>query len=246
MSISVVLQARFGSSRLPGKAMLPLGKLLILETVALRALKISADSYWFVTTVLEEDDVLAQTCLELGYQVFRGEIDDVLSRFEAVALASGAEVMVRVTGDNPLISFELANQMISDFSKVNSNYDSMRPSEDWPLGLLPEVFRSKSLKKIRKHLENSDSYHLTHVTSLLGQVGDVYFFKLKQDWTTAKGWRLTLDEPRDYLLFTEISRIYEPKSLADISSLELLEILELNSNLKLLNNNVLQKRIEEG
>jgi spore coat polysaccharide biosynthesis protein SpsF (cytidylyltransferase family) len=226
--------------------MLPLGDLVILETVARRALKISADSYWFVTTELEEDDALAQTCLELGYQVFRGEIDDVLSRFEAVALASGAEVIVRVTGDNPLVSFELTNQMIRDFSKVNSKYDSMRPSEDWPIGLLPEVFKSKSLNKVRKHVRYSDSYHLAHVTSLLGQVGDVCFFELKPDWTATKSWRLTIDEPSDYLLFTEISRICAPKTIAEISTSDLLEILEQNNSLKFLNSNVLQKKIEEG
>jgi spore coat polysaccharide biosynthesis protein SpsF (cytidylyltransferase family) len=246
MSVAVVLQARFGSHRLPGKAMLPLGSSFILDTIAKRALRISADSHWFATTTLAEDDALAQTCLELGYQVFRGEVEDVLSRFEAVATASGAEVIVRVTGDNPLISFELSNEMVSEFSKFHSRYDSMRPDEAWPIGLLPEVFRASSLQKIRKGLKPSETYHLSHVTSRLSRVGEVCFFQLKQDWIGLEAWRLTIDEPRDYLFFTEISRIYAPKLLEEICSSEILEIFRQNRNLACLNGDVRQKLIEEG
>jgi spore coat polysaccharide biosynthesis protein SpsF len=246
MSIAVVLQARFGSQRLPGKALLPLGNSTVLDSVARRSMKISGNSHWFVTTDLKEDDPLAEICRNLGYEVFRGEVHDVLSRYEEVLKKTGAETIIRVTGDNPLTSFELANEMISEFVTIEKHFDSLRPADTWPIGLLPEVFRSSSLSKIRLGLKISESYHLSHVTSRLSQIGEINYFEINDEWLDTGFWRLTLDDAADYLLFTRLAGILSPESMSETSSRKLLNVLRNNISLSQLNAEVRQKRIEEG
>lgn len=246
MTTALVLQARFGSQRLPGKALLPFGRTTVLESAAKRALKITADSYWFVTSKLPEDDALAEICKNLGLSVIRGDVDDVLSRFESVVRMANPTIIIRATGDNPLISYELANKMVREFKIIRKKIDSLRPSSEWPIGLLPEVFNADSLKQIRVGLKESEKYHLSHVTSRLDNIGNIKYFPISNEWSSLSNWRLTLDELEDYELFSKLSEIYAPKIIEEISSADLIDLLKKNSSFSHINSMIRQKLIEEG
>ncbi|MEY3012015.1 MAG: hypothetical protein RIT45_750, partial [Pseudomonadota bacterium] len=104
MRCVVVVQARMGSSRLPGKVLRPIGSRSMLAHVVARCRAAAGvDDVVVATTVEATDDALVQACAELGVRVVRGPVDDVLTRFTLAAAATDADLVVRVTADCPLL-----------------------------------------------------------------------------------------------------------------------------------------------
>src|SRR4051794_8965599 len=99
-----IIQARMSSSRLPGKVLMPIsGRPSILFTCARVARARNIDAICVATSVDPSDDALAACVEEAGIAVYRGSLDDVLDRFAGAARVHGAEIVVRLTGDCPLI-----------------------------------------------------------------------------------------------------------------------------------------------
>lgn len=99
----VVLQARVGSTRLPGKALATIGGISLLERCLRRLLLSRVGQVVLATTTLAEDDVLAAVAARMGIGVYRGSADDVLGRFLAAATAFRFDIVIRATGDNPAV-----------------------------------------------------------------------------------------------------------------------------------------------
>jgi spore coat polysaccharide biosynthesis protein SpsF len=99
----IILQARLGSTRLPGKALATVGGISLLERCLRRLLLARAGQVVLATTTLPEDDVLAAAAARMGIGVFRGSADDVLERYVAAATAFAFDIVIRATGDNPAV-----------------------------------------------------------------------------------------------------------------------------------------------
>jgi len=102
-AVGIVLQARFGSSRLPGKALATLGGMSLLERCLRRLLLSRVGRVVLATTTLAEDDALAKVASRMGVAVYRGSADDVLDRYAAAVAEFGFEIVIRATGDNPAV-----------------------------------------------------------------------------------------------------------------------------------------------
>lgn len=205
--VLAIIQARFGSTRLPGKMLLPVidnkGALeLMLERVR-RAIQLQ--KVVVATTTSPEDDRLADLCKRLGCECFRGDEEDVLDRYYKAAVAFGSpEVIVRLTGDCPLHDPVIIDKLVNRFLDSQADYVSNIDPPTFPDGLDTEVFSFSALEKAWK--EACLKSEREHVTSYIRNHMDKFKavnIKCEKD-LSAHRW--TLDEKEDYEF---ISRIYE-------------------------------------
>ncbi len=171
-----IIQARMGSSRLPGKMMMDLCGQPLLHWVLSRVKKTKlADSILLATSDTIKDDPLEKLAQDLKVPVFRGSEMDVLGRFVAAAQMAKADSVVRICGDNPLISPEEIDRLISFFEKVmkeESTSDNLyafnfasKLGNQYPDGFGAEIFSMALLKRISKLDEKLSSRE--HVTKYI-------------------------------------------------------------------------------
>ena len=137
-----IVQARFNSTRLPGKVLKLLqGRPMLLQQIhrVERAKRI--DQVLVATSDGLEDDVIALMCAKHGVQCFRGSLDDVLDRYYKAALQFEAEHIVRLTGDCPLIDPNVVDSVIEHHLREGNDYTSNTQPPTFPDGLDTEVVR---------------------------------------------------------------------------------------------------------
>ena len=110
-----VVQCRFGSTRLPGKALKPLAGRSLLSHVLQRAQAMPVDGVVLATTDLPDDDLVVEEAVKLGVQVVRGSEKDVLRRVKLAAAIAQADVVMRVTGDCPLLAPDVGRAVMRNF-----------------------------------------------------------------------------------------------------------------------------------
>ncbi|WP_231741618.1 cytidylyltransferase domain-containing protein [Paucibacter sp. KCTC 42545] len=162
-SCLAIVQARLSSSRLPGKVLMPLAGmpmiLFMLERVKRATL---IDQIVLATSTDPSDDALAAAVREAGYAVHRGPLDDVLTRFAGAAQASDAELIVRLTGDCPLIDPALIDRVISQLCAQKLDYCTNSEPASYPDGLDVEVFTRQALLQAAEHARlPSEREHVT-------------------------------------------------------------------------------------
>ena len=150
--VVLIMQARMGSSRLPGKSLMPLAGQPLVGRVIERVQRCkSVDKIILATTKKTQDDPLETLGKEHGVEVFRGSENDLVDRYYQAALACGADVVVRVPADNPapepseidrVIEYHLQSQ--NDFS---SNYPDVFDN-GYPDGIGAEVFNFEALQRV--------------------------------------------------------------------------------------------------
>src|SRR4051812_15484060 len=121
--VVAVIQARMGSSRLPGKVLMPVaGKPLLWHILhRLRRCR-TLDSVAIATSTDPRDDALQQFCAEQGVTCIRGSLHNVLERYRLAAEATGAETLLRVTGDSPLIDPGLIDYLVSGMTAQDADF----------------------------------------------------------------------------------------------------------------------------
>lgn len=147
MKTVAVIQARMGSTRLPGKVMMDLGTVPVLDWVYNAALASRTDMVVIATSVLEQDDPIAEFCEKNGYPYVRGSESDVLDRFMRVAMETHGDVFVRLTGDCPFHDPQIITEVIRLRQMTGADYASNIDPPTWPDGLDVEVFTRKALKE---------------------------------------------------------------------------------------------------
>jgi spore coat polysaccharide biosynthesis protein SpsF len=163
LNFDVILAARMGSSRLPGKALLPLAGVPMIQAQLRRLLTSRlAASFALATTTLNEDDLLAEAAEAEGIRVFRGEVDDVLARYCGAATALGAEYVVRVTGDCPFVDGESLDFCLKACESLG-NFDLASTHGRFPVGIDYEIVHSTTLRKLHESaaVTPQDREHLT-------------------------------------------------------------------------------------
>lgn len=166
--ILAVLQARMSSSRLPGKVLAPvLGQPMIARQLERLRRSRRIDELVVATSVDPSDDPLAEAVAALGVTVFRGDLQDVLSRFCRVLEARPqATAMVRLTADCPLTDWTLIDALIERHLAEDADYTSTNlPERTWPHGLDAEIVRPAAL--LRAGREAVDPYEREHVMPFL-------------------------------------------------------------------------------
>jgi len=200
--IVCIVQARMGSSRLPGKVMLPIGNNTVIGNIILRLSKSKLISEIIVaTSVNKENDLLEKFLLENDFKVFRGSENDVLERYYNAAIYTDADLIVRITGDCPLIDSRLVDEMLADFLSSNIDYESNISPATFPDGLDIEIFKFKALKYA---YENANSeYDKEHVTPYIRN-SEIFTKKNFYSKVDLSEMRWTLDESFDYELIKKV------------------------------------------
>ncbi len=196
-SRGIILQARMGSSRLSNKIMKIIGGKPELEQVYDRCKMADVGEVIIATSDKKENDIIEQFCKEKGIKYFRGAEEDVLDRLYQTALKYGLDIIIRITGDCPLISPEIINKAIKEFKKDEMDYLSNAVSRNYPRGLDVEIFSFKALE-IAHELAKEKSER-EHVTSFIYGHPD----KFRLGYLTTEGGlehpeiRLCLDTQED-------------------------------------------------
>ena len=242
MKIAAIIEARMTSSRLPGKVLMPALKKPMLGRLIERLQSVSLLSeIVLATTTNPADDVLEKFAQDERIAVFRGSENDVMTRVIGAAESVGADVVVEITGDCPIIDPDIVSQTIQMFlSNPKANYVSNAHIRSYPDGMDVQVFSVNTLKNsaaltsdpldhehvtlhIRNHPELFPAVHLVAPPSLF--------------WPELG---LTLDEQADYVLLEKIINKLEPENPL-FGCREVIQLLINNPQWVAINNGVTRK-----
>jgi glutamate-1-semialdehyde 2,1-aminomutase len=151
MKTVAVIQARMGSTRLPGKVLQNLGGKPVLKWVIEAAQAApGVDETIVATSTNPADDIVVQKCMEWGVRSVRGSETDVISRFMVAAEFSGADVLLRLTGDCPFQDPQVMGEVVRLRKVTGAAYASNIDPPTWPDGLDVEVFTRQTLEIAHK------------------------------------------------------------------------------------------------
>ncbi|WP_025678686.1 cytidylyltransferase domain-containing protein [Paenibacillus massiliensis] len=239
MKTIVVIQARMGSTRLPGKILMPLGDHDNLYYVTARCKRIpGVDEVIVATSRLAQDDAVQQWCDKHQIVCSRGSEEDVLSRFMEAAKPYQPVFVVRVTADCPFVDIEMAQDMIRLIQE--KGVDIVDLSAALPRGLAVEVLSYSVLQYMDEH--GQEPRHREHVT--------YYAYEYKEQFKRAAylppanrlypQLRITLDTAEDYALISAIAQHFNDPY---VSSEEVIQYLLEHPELASLNAHVEQKPV---
>ena len=162
MRIAATVQARMGSTRLPGKTLKPICGKPMLELLVERLKRSKVDDVVIATTVAGADEVISDLAAEWGVKAFRGSEEDVLDRVLSAAEAFGADIIVEITGDCPLLDPEVVDRCIDYFLANDFDYVSNVVQRTYPRGLDTQVFPVAVLDEVsRKTNDPADREHVS-------------------------------------------------------------------------------------
>lgn len=241
-----VVQARTGSSRLPGKVLRPLLGRPVLEWVVRAAKDVGSLSEVVVATTEEPaDDPVAELGARLGVRVVRGSVDDVLDRYLVALDGLGADAVARFTSDCPLLDPQVASTVVAAWlaAQEHDHVSTVMP-RCLPRGLDAEVARVDTLESIAAELTTPElTHHRTHVTSYLYSQPERFRVLGVAFHPRADDLRVTLDTEDDFAL---ISAVADRLGDAPPSHRDVVSLLRSESSLVALNAHVEQKSLEEG
>ncbi len=237
MKTIAIIQARMGSTRLPGKVLKPLAGDTVLGHVVRRVRAAQRlDGVCVATTEAVAEGPIVAECARLGVGCFRGSEPDVLARYFGAAQARGAEIIVRVTSDCPFFDGALLDEMLARFHATPGlDYLSNVQERRFPRGLDAEVFTFAALA--RAHREATQPHEREHVTPYFYQHPErfrLHSFVGTEDWS-AHRW--TLDTPVDWQF---VEAVYAALG-ANFTTADVLNLLKARPELARLNAHVEQK-----
>ncbi|MFD3259383.1 cytidylyltransferase domain-containing protein [Paenibacillus lentus] len=240
MSTIIIIQARMGSTRLPGKVLMSLGNTTVLDYVVKRCQLIKGvDQVIVATTQLATDDLIENWCRDNNVACFRGSENDVLSRYYYCASQYNPQYVIRVTSDCPFVDYELASSALDTMLK--------NPSEvlvfegNLPRGLAVEIISFEALE--RMHLEGLEPRYREHVTYYAYEYPEKFkttTFFLEDEYNYPK-LRITLDTPEDYNLCKKLS--YNVENSLFSSSKNIIKYLNEHPEVAAINEHIKQKPV---
>ena len=233
-----IVQARIGSTRLPGKVLLPLlGRPMLSRVVERTARAAGVDEVVVATTIDPADDVIVDLAGEHGWALERGSQTDLLDRYLQAARAHDADVVVRITSDCPLIDPDLIDRTIDAFLDSGADYasSSLEP-RTWPRGLDVEVIGRAALERAWR--EDGDPAWREHVTPYLYRHPELFQIERVASPDDQSGHRWCVDTAADYEL---VRRIYEALGRDDFPWRDALAVVDANPDWAALNRAVSQK-----
>ena len=235
MKIVALVQARTGSVRLPQKVLKPILNKPMIELLLSRlSLSTELDEIVVATSEEKRDDKLESTVESLGFKCTRGSEKDVLNRFYKSAKFLEADVIVRITGDCPLVDSKLVDECIRGYKKYKVDYFSNIDPATYPDGLDIEVMSFQSLERANR--EADSDFDREHVTPYIRN-SDSFSKSSIQNEEDLSSQRWSVDEPEDLIVVTKIFEYFSPDIFFDWKKvLELLkvrpELFEDNKKIK--------------
>lgn len=223
-NIAIVLSARMASSRLPGKAMLPLCGVPIVQFIIDRLRKSKyCEKIILATTTRCEDDILVNLAHILNIPVFRGADKDVAARYIDLAHQFKLDWIVRVTGDCPFIDGFSLDHCLSQWSRKDEEV-LWTTKRAFPIGIDYELISCAALKQEWSKMSISEKEHVT----LRFYRSDLEVFKLKRHFVPPLSWpkvsrELTIDTREDYDQASSWVKHFDSR---DFSVLDLLYLLK--------------------
>lgn len=219
--IAFIIQVRMNSSRLPGKAMLPIplvsGRPVIDWIISqLKHNKIGADIIVATTGDLSDAPILTY-CRQNDIKYFQGDENNVLSRFVSIIDNDKYDHVIRITGDNPLQDIHIIESVVGQHVHHNNHYTC---TEGLPIGMNVEVIRGSTLKEIscKSNLKESDKEHVTlYIRNNEKYKKEIIYYHSEFN---IKKLRLTLDYPSDYALLSILLSIKDSESKSGITLVE--------------------------
>ncbi|MBI2358467.1 MAG: glycosyltransferase family protein [Deltaproteobacteria bacterium] len=239
-AVCAIIQARIGSSRLPGKVLRRIdGKPLLGLMLERSAFARGLDQVIVATTDATADNAIARLCDDLGVSCFRGSENDVLDRYYAAATEFCAEAVVRLTSDCPLIDPAVIDHVVAEFNKGGFDYVSNTaplPST-WPDGMDVEVFSFEALRSAwRQAVKPSDREHVTFYLWKNPTRFRVHRVDCERDLSE---YRLTVDYQQDFELVEAVFRALYPSNPAFTID-DITAYLDDNPNVKRLNEGIVR------
>jgi spore coat polysaccharide biosynthesis protein SpsF len=211
-----IIQARMGSTRLPGKVLMDLAGRPMLARQLERVKRCRLlDDVVVATTTAGADDALVALARDEGVRWFRGSESDVLGRYAGAASEAGADVVVRITADCPLLDPETSDRVIAALSDGPdlADYASNVLRRTYPVGLDTEALWRDTLERTARHARSASARE--HVTPYVyAERPDLFLIRSVTDETDASALRWTVDVPAD---LERVRRMYADLGLAERS-----------------------------
>lgn len=208
MNVVAIVQARMGSKRLPDKVMKRSNGITLIQFLLARlGCSKEITSIVVATPNSPENDLLREHVVSLGYLCEQGSDDDVLDRYHKAAHMHDANIVVRITGDCPLIDPELVDDCIRIFKKSGVDYLSNNHPPSYPDGLDVEVFSISSLD--RANSEAVEKTDREHVTPYLRD-SKKFSITTVESSTDYSHMRWTVDEPEDFEVVDKVISHFSP------------------------------------
>ena len=165
--IGCIVQARMGSTRLPGKTLMKLNEHHSTLGFVIKQLSFSKliDKIVIATTTLEQDDIIEKHANQLNIECFRGNSDDVLDRYYKCAKSLKIDLVIRITSDCPLIDPMIVDEIIKIYQSRNYDYFTNTLTRTYPVGTDVEIFSFKTLEKTWENAKLPSERE--HVTSFI-------------------------------------------------------------------------------
>jgi glutamate-1-semialdehyde 2,1-aminomutase len=210
VKVVALVQARMGSTRLPNKVMKPIGGIPMIELLLSRLSQAKeVDQIIVATSVDQRNRPLIEHVTKLGYACEQGSENDVLDRFVQAAQAHQADVVVRITGDCPLVDPALVDEVIRGFKAAGVDYFNNIDPPTYPDGLDIEVCLFKALERANRETEKP--FDREHVTPYLRQPGRFNTASM-QNSDNLSALRWTVDEPADFTVVETVFQYFHPRT----------------------------------
>lgn len=209
MKVVAIVQARMGSTRLPNKVMKPIGGVPMIELLLKRLAKSQYLNQIVVATSIDQrNQPLVEHVQQLGFVCEQGSENDVLERYVQAAEKHQADVVVRITGDCPLVDPALVDKCIREFSRQKVDYFSNISPPTYPDGLDIEVMQFSALKQAADKTKKPFDHE--HVTPYIRE-SNVYSKAALQNNEDLSSLRWTVDDPEDFEVITNVFSYFSPE-----------------------------------
>lgn len=208
MKVVCITQARYGSTRLPRKVLLPIGGKTLLTLHLQRALRSrSINRLILATTEEPESSQIADIGRRLGCGVFHGSLNDVLDRYYRAASFEKPDYVVRITSDCPLVDPAVLDLVVNSCVTASADYSSNTLQRTWPDGFDVEAFSFAALESCWTHA--TSAFDREHVTPYIYrnsdfEGGSLFHAVPVVNETDFSHLRMTLDYPADYEIIKKL------------------------------------------
>lgn len=203
--ICALISVRMKSSRLPNKALADIAGLTSLERVInnIKASKL-IDDVIIATTTNKEDDEIENLAKSKGFKYFRGSVENIVERFLGAGKKYNSDIIVRVTGDCPLISYEIADYLIKKHLESDADYTSIEQGK-LPIGTGSEIINYNALERLKKsNVDLAYSEYLTFYFTNNPKKFSINIVNCSNKNYIRPEYRMTLDYKEDLEFFRNI------------------------------------------
>lgn len=232
----IIIQARMASTRLPGKVLMDLNGVPVIEIMINRLERLFSKSVIVVATSVEaSDDPLFDFVESMGVRCFRGSEKDVLSRFAECNAYLNARTIVRATADCPFVDVQIIQRLLDAFLENKSDYAYLSPK--FAEGLDVEIMSNSALALAHKSAKLTSERE--HVTLYLAKHPEKFKIFELDNPSDHSQFRFTLDTHEDYLVLNAIAKRFYQNYL-DIKYEDIVGFLRANSDVHQINSAIVR------